>query len=109
MKLPRPCSRRCAFARGTLCPMYPLSSWVPGACSGSSALAIQYLLDGVDDGLVAGAAAVIAGDVFLDLFPGTASFLHDQVLGRYQHARSAEAALQRVLLVKGFLQRLELA
>src|SRR6267378_550722 len=109
MKLPRPCSRCSAFGRGTLSPMWPLSSWVPGACSGSSALAIQYLLDGVDDGLVAGAAAVVAREMDFYLSPGNPFLLSDQILRRHQHARRAEAALQRVLLMKGLLQRLQLA
>src|SRR6267378_2170345 len=109
MKLPRPCSRCSAFGRGTLSPMWPLSSWVPGACSGSSALAIQYLLDGVDDGLVAGAAAVVSGNMVSDLFSGTLLLLQKQILSGHQHSRRAEAALQRVLLVKGLLQRLQLA
>src|SRR5712691_2437375 len=89
--------------------MYPLSSWVPGACSGSSALAIQYLLDGVDDGLVPGAAAVVAGNMVSDLFSGALLLLKNQILSGHQHSRRAEAALQRVLLVKRFLQRLQLA
>src|SRR6267378_2500193 len=109
MKLPRPCSRCSAFGRGTLSPMWPLSSWVPGACSGSSALAIQYLLDGVDDRLVAGAAAVVAGNMASDLFSGTLLLLQNQILSGHQHARRAEAALQRVLLVESLLQRLQLA
>src|SRR5438067_385974 len=62
----------------------------------------------VDDGLVAGAAAVVAGDVRADLLAIGLCAGAEQILSGHQHAGRAEAALQRVALVEGLLQRREL-
>src|SRR4029078_1024304 len=108
MNAPLPCSSRAAVGRGALWPMYPRSTCVPGAWRGSSALPIDHLVDGVDDGLVAGAAAIVARNVLADLLARALSFLPDQVLRGHEHARRAEAALQRIFFVKTFLQASEL-
>src|SRR3954451_8209004 len=63
--------------------------------------------DGVDHELVAGAAAEVAGDSPLDLVARGRGVALEQVERRHQHARRAVAALQRVRLVEGLLERVE--
>ena len=66
-------------------------------------------LDRIDDGLVAGTAAIIAGErVTGALLPVRVCWLQ-QVLRRHQHARRAIAALQRVAVAEGGLQIGDLA
>src|ERR1700746_1670906 len=62
-----------------------------------------------DNVLIAGAAAQIAGDTPADLLVSRISVLLQQGISREQHSRSAEAALQSVLLLESLLQRMELA
>src|SRR5260370_15333045 len=61
-------------------------------------------LEGIDDGMVAGATAVIAGKMLAYPCPVRLGVWLQQLLGRHQHARSAIAALQRVTLPKRCLQ-----
>ena len=61
-------------------------------------------LDGVDDGLVAGTAAIVAGKMFANLFSIRTRRLLQQILRRHQHCRRTEAALQRVALPECRLQ-----
>ena len=70
-------------------------SCVPGACSGQFSFTHSIdLFDRVDDRLVAGAAAVIAGDVVADLFAWSAFVvLQDQILRRHQHARACRSRI----------------
>src|SRR3954470_4056222 len=108
MNAPRPCSRRCAFGRGTLWPMSPPPGCVPGACSGSSAfpiahLGLHYVLYRVDDRLISRAAAVIACNVQPDFLACDLSLSTEEVLRGHQHAGRAETALQRVALVERLL------
>src|SRR6185503_12790232 len=65
--------------------------------------------DGVDDELVAGAAAEVAGDGTLDLVARRRGVALEQVQRGHQHARRAVAALQRVRLVEGLLEGVERA
>src|SRR5438105_3663568 len=65
-------------------------------------------LDGVDDRLVAGAAAVVARDMRANFVPARFATAAHEVLGGEQHAGRTEAALERVALVEGALQALEL-
>ena len=66
-------------------------------------------LDRIDDGLIAGAAAVIAGKMFAYLRPIRLGLLLQQILRGHQHARRAEAALQRIAIAKRRLQIGDLA
>src|SRR5215217_3484469 len=81
----------------------------------SSAMAMCRLLvlgrpaDRGDDVLVARAATDAAGDRGADLLLGRVGVLVQQRARGHQHARGAEAALQRVLLVEALLDRVELA
>ena len=63
----------------------------------------------LDDVLVAGAAAEIAGDRGADLVLVGVGVLGQEGHQREQEARGAEAALQRVRFAKGLLQRVERA
>src|SRR5262245_66641813 len=59
---------------------------------------------GVDDGLIAGAAAVVAGQMLANGGATDVGAALQQLLGGEQHAGRAIAALQRVALVKSVLQ-----
>ena len=63
----------------------------------------------VDDVLIAGAAAEIAFEAVADLFVGRIGIALEQLLGRHDHAGSAEAALEAMLVPEGFLHGVELA
>src|SRR3954470_4310588 len=67
------------------------------------------VLDRVDDVLVAGAAAQIAGDAFANLLLGGGGVVGEKADRRHDHARRAVAALEAVLLPEAFLHRMELA
>src|SRR5262249_49036810 len=69
----------------------------------------RHRLDRVDDGLIAGAPAVIAGEVRADRLAGRNAAATEQLLRGEQHARRAKAALQRVARDEGALQVGELA
>src|SRR5215204_4143309 len=79
----------------------------------SSAMAMLCLLvlggpaDRRDDVLVARAAADAAGDCDADLVLGGVRVLVEQPARRHQHARRAEPALQRVLLVEALLHGIQ--
>src|SRR4051812_5339516 len=62
--------------------------------------------DGVDDRLVAGAAADVAGDAVDDLLPRRLRIVVEQRLGGHQHPRGAIAALGRKVFHEGGLQRM---
>ena len=64
--------------------------------------------DRFDDVLVAGAAAQIAGKTFADVVVRGERIFSQQIGRRHQHARRAESALQGMMLVKRFLQRIHL-
>src|SRR6185436_1660042 len=61
-------------------------------------------LNRVDDVLVAGAAAEVAGDALADLGFGRLRIVVEQVGGRHDHAGRAIAALQTVLFPEAFLE-----
>src|SRR4026207_291814 len=58
---------------------------------------------------IPGAAAQVAGDRLADLLLARVLVALEKRAAGHQHARRAEAALQRVLLGKAFLDRMELA
>src|ERR671913_322423 len=64
---------------------------------------------GLDDVLVAGAAAQVAFEVLPDLLLRGVRVLLEEAYGGHDHARRAVAALQPVRLVKGPLHRVPLA
>src|SRR5215472_2255547 len=63
----------------------------------------------LDDVLVAGAAAQVAGQRPAHVFLGGVGVLVEQRLGGHHHARGAEPALQAVLLLEALLQWVQLA
>src|ERR671925_612842 len=66
--------------------------------------------DGLDDVLVAGAAAEVALEPAPDLRLGEPVAVRAEELdAAHDHARRAEAALERVVLPEGLLERMELA
>ena len=65
------------------------------------------MLNGVDDVLVAGAAAEVAGDALPDFVLARLRVVSKQVGGAHNHAWRAETALQPVLLPESLLQRVE--
>src|SRR6185437_8032823 len=60
--------------------------------------------DRIDDGLVAGAAAVIAGNVFANVLTARHAVALQQILRGEHHAGRAVAALQGVALLERRLQ-----
>src|SRR5262245_35831932 len=60
---------------------------------------------GLDDALVARAAAQVGGDGLADLRLGRGRVLGEQLVGDHQHAGRAEAALEPLRLAEGLLQR----
>src|SRR6185369_6799085 len=61
-------------------------------------------LDGVDNGLIARAAAIIAGKMLANLFSIRRRRLLQQILRRHQHSRRTESALQCVTFPECRLQ-----
>src|SRR6266542_5975769 len=66
-------------------------------------------LDGLDDVVVAGAAAEVAFQPVADLGLRRPRRALEELGGRHDHARRAEAALQAVLFPEAFLDRMQLA
>jgi hypothetical protein len=66
-------------------------------------------LDRIDDGLISGAAAVIAREMLADSLPIRFGLLLQQILRGDQHSRCAKAALQGIAIAKGHLQVGDLA
>ena len=73
-------------------------------CAGSVASQLYCF----DDVLVAGAPAKVSGESLADVAIGHLALLLDDRLEGHEKARSAEAALQRVLLVECLLERVQL-
>ena len=73
------------------------------------ARASRHRLDRIDDGVIAGAAAVVAGDLLADFLAARHAAAAQQFLRGQQHAGRTEAALQRVALLEGLLQVGDLA
>src|SRR6516225_402553 len=63
----------------------------------------------VDDVLVSGAAADVALEPVANLLFAGSGVTVDNLLGGHDHPRSAESALEAVLVPEGFLYRIELA
>ena len=89
-------------------PMIFGRAWISGASFMGVAAFADDGADRLDDVLVAGAAAQIARQAFADVVVGGERIFSQQIGRRHQHARRAEAALQSVMLVKQFLQRVHL-
>ena len=71
---------------------------------------LGHCFNGIDDRVIAGAAAVVSRQMLADLVPTRHFFCSLQkVLGRSQHAGGAEATLQRIALLKCSLQVSNLA
>src|SRR5712664_4043994 len=66
-------------------------------------------LDRIDNGLIAGAAAVIAGQMLAYPLPIRLGFLLQQILCGDKHSRRAKATLQCVAISKGNLKVGDLA
>src|SRR5258708_28165113 len=66
-------------------------------------------LHGLDDVVIARAAAEVALEAFADLLLARARVLLEQAAGRHDHARRTEAALQTVLLPEALLHGVQLA
>src|SRR5687768_1265812 len=66
-------------------------------------------LDGLDDVLVAGAAADVPGDGPADVLLAGVRVVLQERRRRQHHARRAEPALQAVLLLEAFLDGVQLA
>src|SRR5712692_11485814 len=66
-------------------------------------------LDRLDDVLVAGAPAEVPLDPQPNLLLGWVRIAFQQLLGRQDHTRRAEAALETVLVPEGLLERVKLA
>src|SRR5215470_16713272 len=93
-------------------PMPQILASVLGVMSPMWGLLAHFLggvLHRLDDVHVAGAAAQVARDRLADLLLARILVLREQRARRHQHARSAEAALQAVLLGEALLHRVELA
>src|ERR1044071_3496746 len=60
--------------------------------------------DGVDDRLIAGAAAVVAGEIFADRITARHAAARKKLLCGQQQRRRAETALQRVATPERILQ-----
>src|SRR5689334_6644618 len=65
--------------------------------------------DRIDDRLIAGAAAVVPGNMLADCVATGHAALGEQVLRGEQHRGRTEAALQRVTLAEGILQVRDIA
>src|SRR2546425_1056963 len=66
-------------------------------------------LDRLDDVVIAGAPAEVAFQLVADLLLGGARIALEELGGRQDHARRAEAALQAMLLPEALLDRMEIA
>src|SRR6185369_14592771 len=106
VKFPLPRMRRSSSTRLTRAPSPPTEI---------SSTAIHGLhlpgrpLDGVDDVLVAGAAAEVPRDRPPDVVVGGMRVVLQEGRRRQHHARRAEPALQAVLLLEAFLDGVQLA
>ena len=66
------------------------------------------MLDGFEDAHVAGAAAEISGEAFLDFGEGWVRVFGEQVVGGEDHAWGADAALGSAVLEEALLDGVEL-
>src|SRR5918997_1965193 len=98
--------------RGTPPPTYLSGAWVTPYSLLRRRAALHLpgsLLHGLDDVLVAGAAAEVALQVLPDLLLRGVRVLLEEADGGHDHARRAVTALQPVRLVEGPLHRVPLA
>ena len=107
-----PCSLSSRSCRSDMSPMACLrwirwSGWIRLAAALRGGELLRRRLHGLDDVLVAGAAAQVAGDAVADLLLARVRVLLEQPVGARHHAGRAVAALQAVLLVERLLQRVQ--
>src|SRR4051812_6297066 len=111
-KTPSPWTRRLSSLRGMLWPAQPRLVSVSSTTSARSSVVSVIsgrLLDRLDDIHVSGATADVPLDRLPNLLLARARIGVEQVLGGHQHPRRAVAALQRVGLAEGLLERMQLA
>src|SRR5262249_30673254 len=77
--------------------------------SGGGRELLRGVLNGLDDVLVAGTAAEVAGHPIADLLFRRVRDFFEETIGTRNHARRAVTALQAVLLVEALLQRVQRA
>src|SRR2546427_11631526 len=107
--LPFPRMKRASSLRLTLWPIPPISTAMPlGLPFRGLAHDARRVVDRLHDVHVTGAAAEIPRDRLADLQLRRLLVLLEQGDGGHHHSGSAEAALQPVLLVEAFLDRMEL-
>src|ERR1700736_6561572 len=75
--------------------------------TGGSRHRLRRGLDRLDNIVVAGATAEVALEPQSDLLLGRVGVALEQLLGRHDHARGAEAALEAMLIPEGLLQRVQ--
>src|SRR5438874_10014631 len=97
------------------CPVRSLRSslratlWPIQVCVPVAAISRPHGLDGLDDVLIARAAAEVPLERLADLSLARRGILVEQADDRHDHPGRAEAALQRVLLVERLLDGMQLA
>src|SRR5919106_1128622 len=116
-KMPSPWTRRLSSLRGMLCPAKPFCG--ASTCSGAAVVAVLSLTswsppprrrrDRLDDVHIARAAADVPLDRTADLVLRRLRIVVEQVLRAHQHPGRAVAALERVVIREGLLERMELA
>src|ERR671913_752764 len=99
VQLARPVTRFGSSLRGTPPPMYRSGAWVTLTPLFLARLA-RGLLDGLDNVLVARAAAVVALQSLPDLLLARVRFLLQEAHRGHDHAGRTVPALERVLLMK---------
>ena len=94
---------RLVFAPGKLLARYRAES----KTKRSSLVFSCGLLDGVEDAHVAGAAAEVSGEAFLDLGEGWVGVFVEEMVGGQDHARGADAALGSAAFEEALLDRVK--
>src|SRR5262249_14729773 len=84
--------------------LYEIAATAVGTSNRRHQARLQARLDRIDDGVITGAAAVIAGKKDADLLAAAGFALLEQFGGRDHHARRAVAALERIAFHKLGLQ-----
>src|ERR1700688_1806738 len=110
---PSPCRRRSSSFRGTSVPNRRVAGGAENSSTRSRTsdirlalrLAVQIELDGVDDELVARAAAEHAGELLADVLARQLPTVAGQCGRGHEERGRAESALQPVLVLEHLLQR----
>src|SRR5262245_58185798 len=107
-KVPRPLTRTRFGRPGTLRPTDFTATVLPSVPSSLAVHRLRRCLDRLDDELVAGAAAEVAGDAVPDLLLAGLGVVLQQLERRQHHPGRAVAALQALVLDEGLLHRVQL-